>query len=37
VDVSEASHLKALEDEDARLKRILSDTKLDDEALGTAS
>jgi hypothetical protein len=28
---------KALESEDTRLKRILSDTKLDDETLGTAS
>jgi hypothetical protein len=36
-DVSEARRMKALEGEDTRLKRILSDTKLDDETLGTAS
>ena len=33
MDVSEATQLKALEDENAKLKRLLADTMLDNVAL----
>ncbi len=33
MDVSEAKRLKALEDENAKLKRLLADTMLDNAAL----
>lgn len=36
MDVSEAKRLKALEEENARLKRLLADTMLDKEALEAA-
>ena len=36
MDVSEAKRLKALEEENARLKRLLADTMLDKEALEVA-
>lgn len=36
MDVSEAKRLKALEDENARLKKLLADTMLDKEALEVA-
>ena len=36
MDVSEAKRLKALEEENARLKRLLVDTMLDKEALEVA-
>ena len=36
MEVSEAKRLKALEDENARLKKLLADTMLDKEALEVA-
>ncbi len=36
MDVSEAKRLKALEEENARLKKLLADTMLDKEALEVA-
>lgn len=36
MDVSEVKRLKALEDENARLKKLLADTMLDKEALEVA-
>ena len=36
MDVSEAKRLKALEEENARLKKLLADTMLDKEALKVA-